>query len=73
MQQMGLLAYLAPMAGLGWDTIGGFAFSTSYQPGIGDEKPFVVAVLLPLLGREDHVDAAGFRRLFLGMQDHRHR
>ena len=64
LQQMGLITYLGPLAGYGWDTIAGFAFSTAYQPGLGDEKPFVDAVLVPLLGRPDHVDAAGFREFF---------
>ena len=48
----------------GWVTHATFAFSGATNPGTGDDQPFIDGVLIPILGREDHVDAAKLRRLF---------
>ena len=48
----------------GWVTHATFAFSVATNPGTGDDQPFIDGVLIPILGREDHVDAAKLRRLF---------
>ena len=48
----------------GWVTHATFAFSVATNPGTGDDQPFIDGVLIPILGREDHVDAPKLRRLF---------
>ena len=48
----------------GWVTHATFAFSVATNPGTDDDQPFIDGVLIPILGREDHVDAPKLRRLF---------
>ena len=47
----------------GWTTHAGFAFSSSYTPNQIDDAPFVNAVLIPVLGAENHPSAHKLRRL----------
>ena len=48
----------------GWVTHATFAFSVATNPGAGDDQAFIDGVLVPVLGREQHVDAPKLRRLF---------
>jgi len=48
----------------GWVTHATFAFLVATNHGTGDDQPFIDGVLIPILGREDHVDAPKIRRLF---------
>ena len=48
----------------GWVTHATFAFSVATNPGAGDDQAFIDGVLVPILGREDHLDAPKLRRLF---------
>ena len=54
---------LARMSGRGWDTMGNFAFASSYIPGSGDDRKFVEQVLDPMYG-EDHPKSPILRRLY---------
>jgi hypothetical protein len=52
---------------LGWKTLGSFAFSCAYTPGVGSDDAFKAEVLTPLLGDANdprRSQAAGVRRLF---------
>ena len=62
--ELELGAHFARMTELGWTTHGRFAFSSDYVPGSGDSSQFVSDVVIPVLGRADHVDKALLRRLF---------
>ena len=48
----------------GWVTHATFAFFVATNPGAGDDQAFIDGVLVPVLGREQHVDAPKLRRLF---------
>eukprot|EP00973_Karenia_brevis_P057697 8026594-Karenia_brevis.AAC.1 len=63
-KELGLSEHLATMQGLGWSTMGAFAFSANYVPGGADEKPFIDEVVAPILGEEAHPLKAALRRLF---------
>ena len=48
----------------GWVSHGTFAFSVATNPAAGDDQAFIDGVLIPILGRADHVDSPKLRRLF---------
>ena len=48
----------------GWVTHATFAFAVATNPGANDDQSFIDGVLVPILGREDHLDAPKLRRLF---------
>ena len=48
----------------GWVTHATFAFAVATNPAAGDDQAFIDGVLIPILGRDDHVDAPKLRRLF---------
>ena len=52
------------LARRGWVTHATFAFSVATNPSTGDDQAFVDEVLVPILGRGDHIDAPKLRRLF---------
>ena len=52
------------LARRGWVTHATFAFSVATNPSTGDDQAFVDGVLVPILGRGDHIDAPKLRRLF---------
>ena len=56
-------AVLTAMGLRGWTTHATLAFSVATQPG-GDEQAFVDAVVTPILGIPEHVDAPKLRRLY---------
>ena len=47
----------------GWETFGDFAFSTSYMPGMPDDKAFIEEVVEPILGDAKHPLKAKLRRI----------
>ena len=59
----GLGPYLERMDELGWSTMGVFAFCASFVPGSPDDTPFIVKVVIPVLGTEEHRLTAALRRL----------
>ena len=63
MSRYGLAGLLPAMGLRGWDTLSGFAFSTSYIPGSGLDTVFCEEVLVPLLGSKDDPRAPALRRL----------
>ena len=52
------------MRGRGWVSMGSLAISSAYTPGSPDDTAFVDAVLRPLLGAPDHIDAGEYRLPF---------
>ena len=48
----------------GWNTMGDFAFSSSYTPGQADDTAFITKVITPIFGVADHPKTAALRRLF---------
>ena len=57
-------AIIDALALRGWTTHGTFAFSVATNPSASDDQSFIDGVLIPVLGREDHVDSPKLRRLF---------
>ncbi len=61
---MGLSApTIAALQAKGLTTLASYAFSSAYIPGNVDDRAFREAVLIPVLGSADHVEAAPMRRL----------
>ena len=54
----------AKFAEKGWNTMGDFAFSSSYTPGQTDDTAFFAKVITPIFGVADHPKTAALRRLF---------
>ena len=52
------------MEAKGWNTLGGFAFSSSYAPGQPNDAPFIEGVAKPIFGVADHQLVPALRRLF---------
>ena len=62
--RLGLTSIVPQMAAKGWDTLGSFAFSSSYAPGQPTDEAFMVGVVERLgLERESQL-LPGLRRLF---------
>ena len=55
--ELGVGDLVEAMAERGWDTMGSFAFSSSWVPGAGDDAAFKADVLVPLLGAEPTAEA----------------
>lgn len=56
-------ATIADLKARGLRTLASYAFSSSYIPGSADDRAFREGVLVPVLGRADHPEAAPMRRL----------
>ena len=62
--QFGLNEFQEKFEELGWCTMADFAFAANYQPGGPDEQPFILEVVVPILGHDAHPKKAALRRLF---------
>ena len=64
LSRLGLSEFEAKFTGLGFTTLGEFAFSANYTPGAADDSQFLAKVATPILGAGGAQKIPALRRLF---------
>ena len=62
--RLGLTSLLGPMAAKGWNSMGSFAFSSSYSPMHATDETFMVGVVERLGLERESILVPSLRRLF---------